>query len=563
LIWLDAAFLLLSPVAAWAVLQINLINQAGYLDPWLYTGYGQVFEQLVQTYGWRYYALRFPVIFLNSLCCAGDAPVVGYALLRYGLFLVAGVPLYLLGRRHFGRTIAVCSYLFLLCNPLFLRLLLWDLTPFVSIPAALAGISVWMLADRHRMSGRCLAGALFAVSIGAHVFTATAIACFLLVDTVFTLRTGEYRQKLVRDLACAALGAAIVVALGVVFYRVRIGAFDPRLLVTENLLAMRAGNSYVTSHAEPLLRWTLTATYACVPLVLLGATTALRRAQPPSPIDDRILWFLAVYCAFYVAYCLIFGSFVIENFYYFHHLTIPVYLAVPLVVSMLARIAGSAVPVSIAFSLGLLLPVFALRIDFDRAGAFLQPAYGSLSRMSAFWVLSALLVILIAIRRLPRSAVWAAAFLLAISLQFATLVHPAHLSVFDGRGIAIERGVYITSVQYARFVARYDGKNQPVLVWYPWSAWLMSVSFSMQGDSVNDPFVGPGMPAIGKRELDRLAEPKVRYVVLLATNPHDIARGKAALDEVRIGFKVVESRRLGDSVFSATAELLEIIRPAS
>src|SRR5439155_18563052 len=96
LIWLDAAFLLLSPVAAWAILQINLINQAGYLDPWLYTGYGQVFEQLVQTYGWRYYALRFPVIFLNSLCCAGDAPVVGYALLRYGLFLVAGVPLYLL-----------------------------------------------------------------------------------------------------------------------------------------------------------------------------------------------------------------------------------------------------------------------------------------------------------------------------------------------------------------------------------------------------------------------------------------------------------------------------------
>jgi hypothetical protein len=563
LIWLDAAFLLLSPVAAWAVLQINLINQAGYVDPWLYTGYGQVFERLIQVFGWRYYALRFPVIFLNSLCCSGDAPVVGYALLRYALLLVAGVPLYLLSRRHFGRTIAVCSYLFLFCNPLFLRLLLWDLTPFVSIPAALAGITVWMLADKHRLSDRFLAGALFAVSISAHVFTATAIGCFLLVEIVLTLRNREDRRTLVPDLACAALGAAVVVVLGVVYYRLRIGAFDPRLLVSGNLLAMKAGNSYVTSHAEPVLRWTLTAPYACVPLILLGAIAALRRAQPRSTIDRRILWFLAVYCGFYAGYCVIAGSFVIDNFYYFHHLTIPVFLAVPLVVSMLARLDGSTVPVAVAFSLGLLLPVVALRIEFDRTVAFLRPAYGDLSRMSVFWVLSALLVILMAIRRLPRGAVWAAAFLLATSLQFATLVHPPHLGVFGGRGIAIERGVYLTSVQYARFVARFDRNEHRVLAWYPWDAWLMSVTFSVQGDALNYPFAGPGMPTVGKRELSFLTQPNVRYVMLLATNPRDIARGKAALDEVGIGFKVVESRRLGDSAYSAIAELLEIIRPPS
>jgi hypothetical protein len=91
----------------------------------------------------------------------------------------------------------------------------------------------------------------------------------------------------------------------------------------------------------------------------------------------------------------------------------------------------------------------------------------------------------------------------------------------------------------------------------------MSVTFSVQGDALNYPFAGPGMPTVGKRELSFLTQPNVRYVMLLATNPQDIARGKAALDEVGIGFKVVESRRLGDSAYSAIAELLEIIRPPS
>lgn len=565
LTWRDAAFLVLSPVVAWATLGINLINQDGYLDPWYYTGYGQIFERLVEVHGWPYKALRFPVVFLNSVCCSGDAPILGYGLLRYGLLLLAGVPLYLLASRHFGRPVGICAFLFLFCNPLFLRILLWDLTPFVSIPTALAGIAVWMLAEEHRLLGRFCAGALFAISINAHVFTATAIGCFLVVEIVFALGRARNLRRLAQDLAGAALGAGLVVALGVLYYRSRIGEFDPFLLLSTNLTAMKWGNTYATSHARPFLSWAATATYVYVPLILLGGITALRRAQPPrSSVEDRILWFLAAYCGFYAIYRFVLGNFVLEEFYYFGHLTLAVYLAVPLVVGLLARRGGSAVSVGVAFALGLVLPILALRVAFRRATVFLELAYGALSVMAVFWGLSVLLAILLGMRRFPPRRVWVAASLMAVFIQFTTLVEREHRHVFDARVIARERGVYITGVEYSRFVDQYDGRDHRVLVWYPReAASLWSVSFTTLGDALNEPFAGPGMPTIGKKERKRLREPKLRYVMLLAEDPRDITRGKAALDEVGIAVRLVEARRLGDAGYSAMAVLLEIIRPAA
>jgi hypothetical protein len=562
--WFDAAFLLLSPVVAWAALGIKLFNQNGYVDPWYYTGYGQIFPTLVETHGWPYYAVRFPVVFLISLFCSGGSPILGYGLLRYSLILLAGIPLYLLAKRHFGRPAAVCSFLFLFCNPLLPRVLLWDLTPFVSVPAALSGIAVWLLADENRHAGRFLAGALFAVSVSAHIFTITAIGCFLAVELAFALRKPRDLDGFARDLVWAALGGVVAVALGTLYYVARVGEFNPLRLVTANLASLGAGRAYAASHTLPFLSWAAICTYVYVPLILLGGLAALRGVGPSSGIERRIHWFLVAYCAFYLAYRFVLGQFVLEEFYYFGHLTIVVFLAVPLFVGRLARRGGRAAAVGGAFALGLVLPMLALRIAFEDLTRFLDGAHGSLPVISIFLAAVALLFVFLASPRFPAGAAWVAAFLVAVSVQFATLVHTPHRTVFDRQTAAVERGAYRIGVEYARFVGAYEGRDHRVLTWLSDKSALISIPFSVLGDSLNVPWSGsPGMPTIGRRERRRLAEPHVRYLMLLATKGEAIAEGKAALGAIGVPFRVIERRRLGDSGCSAVAELVEIARSGS
>jgi hypothetical protein len=558
--WFDAAFLLVSPLLAWVVFDINLINQDTYVDPWFYTGYGQSFEKMVVVYRWTYYALRFPVVFLNTLCCSGDAPAAGYSLLRYALVLLAGVPLYILAQRHFGRVAAVCSYLFLFCNALFLRVILWDLTPFVSVPAALAGICIWLLSEKWRLTGRFVAGALFAASISSHVFTITAIGCFVAVDSAVSLRSAESRRRLARELITAVLGAVAMIALGTVYYVARLGEFDPRLLFSVNLFAMRAGSAFVAANSRPFPVWIVSATYIYVPVTLLAATIAMRRALARSRVELVIVGFLAGYCAFYAVYCYFRGSFILHTFYYFGHLTIAVYLIVPLVVGLFVRLTGAALSIAVAFVLALLLPLVALRFEIEPADRFFNTIIADMPRLGVFWTVSLLLVMFLAVKRLPRLLFpWVVA-VVVFSMQLATLADPVHRRVFDYRVFAREHGVYLAGVEYVRFVTQYDTASRRVLVWTTTDVSLGSVTFTMLGDAIHAPFTGARMPTIGERERERLALPQLRYVMMLATRPEDIASGKAALESAGIRYRPVETRRLGDSAYSAVAELIEIVR---
>src|SRR4029079_19505230 len=96
----EILFVLAAPIIGFFVLRISLINQLYFLDPWLYTGYGKEFKLLQQLFGWTYYSVRFPVILLNLAVPKGLDPVLGFALVRYLVFLTGGVPLYLWARHY-------------------------------------------------------------------------------------------------------------------------------------------------------------------------------------------------------------------------------------------------------------------------------------------------------------------------------------------------------------------------------------------------------------------------------------------------------------------------------
>ena len=66
----------------------------------------------------------------------------------------------------------------------------------------------------------------------------------------------------------------------------------------------------------------------------------------------------------------------------------------------------------------------------------------------------------------------------------------------------------------------------------------------MLGDAIHAPFdAAAWMPTIGERERERLALPQLRYVMMLATRPEDIASGKAAPRAPASG--IARSKRAG------------------
>jgi hypothetical protein len=354
-----------------------------------------------------------------------------------------------------------------------------------------------------------------------------------------------------------------MIALGTVYYVARIGEFDPRLLVSVNLNAMRSGSDYVVANSQPFLVWIVRATYVWVPVTLLLTLIGMRRAMTRSRVELVIAGFLVGYSAFYAIYCYLRGGFILHEFYYFGHLTLAVYPTIPFVVALFIRLTGSTVPVAVAFLLGLVLPVIALRVEIERAIAFFQTIIADMPHLEVFLAVLLLLVVLMSVKRVPRLILPAVVAVLAFSMQLATLAHPYHSYVFDYRVSALERSLYVAGVQYARFATQYDTKDQRVLVWSANDVHLGSITFTLLGDAIQEPFGTVRMPTIGERERERLAVTQLRYVMMLARRPEDIDSGKAALDNAGIRYRPVETRRLGDSDFSAVAELVEIVRTAN
>ena len=121
----EAAYVALLPLALFFAYRVSPINQLGTLDPWLYTGFISNFDDLVARYGLTYYSVRFGLIFPHLLLAKALGPFAGYLVFSYLLYLVAGVPLYLLFRKRYSVEAAIFAYALLVSSVWFARAVLW------------------------------------------------------------------------------------------------------------------------------------------------------------------------------------------------------------------------------------------------------------------------------------------------------------------------------------------------------------------------------------------------------------------------------------------------------
>jgi hypothetical protein len=552
----EAAWIALLPIIAVLGVGISLVNHYGAVDAPFYTGYGLSFERMWDAFGLTYYAARFPVIAVNEASQSLLPGFTGYVIVRAAVFATCAIPLYLLARQLYGPLVAMAAYAFLVLNPLLPRILLWDLTTFLSIPAGLAAVALWYLAPGPWNPLVLLSGFLVGVSINSHVFTGTAIGVFLAVEAAFALRRPGGMPWLAARLLMVLAGAVVCLALGVHYYRSHVDYVSPQELWTITFAAIRAGQQYATVHSVPFSAYYASSYEIYVPVfttLLLGVLSW--RAPAMTPIEARISWFAGAYLVAYMVAVFVLGMNIVQFFWYFGHLTIVVYLSIPVIIGRLAARAGSvAAPVVFLAGLGGVASLVALNFGTVQRWS----TFASGNGVAVTVVCAAMLLCVGCIALQQRGAVVAVVAAVAVVLQMPFLSE-THLSLYDQVRNRTERPLFDVTVQFHALMNRYQEPESHLMLWYPTgSLVLRSLASSHLLYSLQDPWNPAPFPTFGAAERKRLAP--IRFLLLMGEDRSPLEAGTRALDAARVGYSILKEERWGYFPVVVYARLLRLDR---
>jgi hypothetical protein len=553
---LEGLYLVGLPIMAVFALGITVIDQHGYVDPEFYTGYGLSFETMWEVFGLTYYAARFPIIFVNKTSQWLWPGLGGYSLLRLLVLLLCGIPLYVLARRHYGRPVAMASYAFLVLNPLLLRILCWDLTTFLSIPAGFAGITVWYLSSRAWSRGVLAAGFLFGVSVNSHVFTGTAIAVFLVVELLFAARRGERLSWFAARVATLAAGGLLCLLLGLTFYAVTVGPVSPLSLWSITMHAVTAGREYAVTNYVAITDYYATNYEIYVPILTTAAALLLnRRLLLSDTVEARIIWFATMYLAAYIVAVFVLRMNIVQYFWYFGHLTIAVYLSVPVILAGLVERMGRQAVTWFVAALAAVPVAVASSADLWRGIVMAANGNGAIVVSLAAAMLITMLFLEVQRPRVLVSATISLALLMQVPFLSAT-----HASVFDVRDNVKEAPLFETISHYRALLNRYDRTGARVRTWYSYSNTMGSIASSNLLFTLQPPWGAGGMPVVAETEKAKLADPSTRYVLLIDPRSERLDQGLDALRAAGLRLAILERHTWGHDPLTLRAVLVRLER---
>jgi hypothetical protein len=563
----DWIFILFAPIAAVPLFGICLINQDRYLDPWFYTAYARMLKPMIDVNGWTYFSIRFPVIGMISLFSHLFGDLTGYIVLRYVIFVLVAISLYNLFFKAFSHPAAIAAVATLLASPLFARIILWDLPPFMAIPTALSGICIWLTPTTHQRLFRAVAGFLFAAAVNSHGFVATTIVCFMLVEFLMDWRASRL-SRFAADLVWATFGGIACTAAGIIYYSLVVGPVGLWTFINPMLGAVNIGLAYhsqAQEAASAILRREFP-TY--LPFVLTAMNgIVLGKNVLSAAIPARIFWFSAIYCAFFLFFHIVAGQNLFGFFFYGSFLFPTVVLQTPVILYTLSRSSRPGFNWAIAAIFTVSLAGIALIHHF--VPATLNPLLGSLENtVFGAAVITVLAICLLASGIVVRFATMViaplAAALLALLLEIAPLAHSEYRQVFSSKTFRREAAVYLAAIDLIRLVRAYDARSHRIRLWYPRgevSMYSLSAVLSMSTLQPPHGVYDTGLPVIGERERKVLADADSAYVLLIAGTDEMIEAGLNALQAAGIAFEQKIQTELGaDPTFRIKASLVLLQR---
>lgn len=557
----EAVFIALCPALAFGVMHFSPIAQKEFVDPFIYTGYINNFEDLFQRYGVTYYGVRFGLIAPAELAAAVFGPVGGYFVLRYAFGLIAGLPFYVLVRQRFGRPAAVASLSLLLTSPYFARAVLWDHPDASGVPFLFAAISLLLIDSRRRWVLDSCAALCAGLAIHSNIFVAAPLAIFVITWTVFSLLWRRDFAAIATRLSILLAGIGVITAVGSAYYRWRVGVTD-MFSVTINKSLELAGGGMVEWRTAGV-EWVNREWHVLTPVVFcLLALVAWSRRR--NTFQDAVMWASAAAATgfFYIVQFALDGN-SLELFYYFSYLVPFVFLLVALIVGTLlsepnerrtwvatALLVSAAIGPWILYSLGRGI-IYPARLEHHLA------AIGAVATALTLW------------RWVPRfrSVTLACAAAAVGFILFSSFSTPVYARMIDSRFRAGQSDVdvYRVGLQLIDSVPRQSRTPGAVGFWYsnePADSPIRSIQSTYLFGYSRVQGEGRGLPYLEAADLERLGRMHLKWLVLLAETEAELGRGRETLTTTGIEHKPVDSRVLQSGTYTVHFALIEL-RPGA
>jgi hypothetical protein len=527
---------LLAPVLGLVVMRAPVLNQRGYIDPWLYSGYGWTFAHHIQIFGWPYYADRFTAILPIAVSSKLLGPVGGYFVVHYALMAGCGASLYLAVRRFASVAVATAAVCLLMLNPYFVRLMLWDYTTFVALPGTIAGVALWYLgATRARAlwtafgAGICLSAAVF-----ANTRSLLILPPLLGVEAIAAIRAGR-RDVTTLFLRCGVMAVAsvLVVAVGYLGYRADpyIGSFPIRLMFQATIDFFRSYSEATASYLKPASTWLRADPHIYAPLlVCVGTVLVLGRSLFSTTLRARMAQVAITYTLVFWLYRFVGRAAIVETYYEYNVTALTAAFAMPAILDELGRRWGRARWLVVA---GVAVASTAL-IDFLIRSQTGPSALRVLSShavvLVAALVAGCVAAVLMAVLKRDSARLIGVAAFCAIVATIAMAPAPYRgggTGDFSAYGNTLELDGYQSAYDIAELIAKYDRPDSRVLLWENLEL-LRGGGWVNIGGHIGE-YTPPEIPTLTPSELGMLRDPTTTRVLAVSEDAGELERAVPAL----------------------------------
>jgi hypothetical protein len=534
------ALAILSPLVVFRAYGVETFFQLSGADPFIYTGYTFSFADLIERWGYPYYAVRFGLIIPSNLFAEFFGAEAGYLIMRWVLASAAAAAIYAALSRIHRALLGVLAVSLLLLSPTFIRAVMTNYSTTVGVPAVAVAFALTVTPfDGWRLHlARLGAGMAAGLAINSNVFSVLPLAT---LAAVWIWVRRQDASAVVKEFAWLAAGAALVTAIGYSVYALRFGDGN---LVAPSLTAVDRLSSAPGPDNEPGLDWLDFRPEIWLPVVVslicvLAIWSSGRRATPATKAIAAAP--LAMWVG-YACHTFVLGSNTLEIYFYTSYMIGPTSMALAVAIGLLAERwtkyrSGQA--------------VFACIVLVTAAPVL----WTHVLRDMRFWSLNGLLPVTILICLVAtgaRSRGWLAApvvAMLSVLPALTTLASPQGVPNPPGarprqepsyptamfRYDDITLDLYLLAADFASSVPRTAVDAGSVVFWRPqndYTATLMQWTYlgpySALPDAA-DPF--PALdPATERQLIDRTP----RFLVVLSTQAGVPELGEAALSQLGI-----------------------------
>ncbi|MEM9574142.1 MAG: hypothetical protein AAF870_02805, partial [Pseudomonadota bacterium] len=155
------------------------VNQAGWLDPFVYAAYVNDFASTSVRFGQTYYSSRIAYILPDSIFQRAFGAEFGYLLIRALFLALATGSVFAIAHRFYGRLVAILVACWVCLLPWLPRALYWTHYDGFAVTYLLIAIALLTVPTRYRLAAHFGAGLFWMMAINCQIYLLAVGGLFL------------------------------------------------------------------------------------------------------------------------------------------------------------------------------------------------------------------------------------------------------------------------------------------------------------------------------------------------------------------------------------------------